>query len=267
MSCQKNANVINKFACRASGVTEQVGASAYLAAQSLNRATFDTAKTVSQTVDQLSTGASKSPTLNRIVRRSPPMLGFRMFNRTRQVVQRLSPANRVGQMIGRMTGIVGTIQGEFSRQGKADSVTLDRKVFGVKVGQQIVPIWRSSLTPFLNRSNQFGVGEKVKSSKGVLVKGQGVTWHCGTTTADLPDGGGERTVTQVRSLSYPSSHYFFNRSLTNQETAELVTGQTKANTLSGYVGEIAPTESVVPAIVSIKRHYYQSKIYAGEDST
>lgn len=257
MSCQKNANVVNRFACRASGIAEQASTSAYHTAQRLNSVTM----VMMQIVNQGSVEVTKSATLNQLVNRLPPVVALRTLNCIRQRLERFSPINKVARTVGKVTGLIGTISAEFSRQGSAGTVRLDQKVLGIKVGEQQVPLWHSSLTPLLNRRNRLGIGETVTTETGLLAKGQGVTWHRGTTTIALPKGGGQRTVTQVQSLSYPASYYYFDRPLSHPETAALVSGQIKPEKMRGFVGQTSPVESLRPGYAALKGHYFRAKIY------
>jgi hypothetical protein len=111
---------------------------------------------------------------------------------------------------------------------------------------------QTRLTGLLNRGDRLVSGRNVLSSEGRLVQtGGGNLWHRGTTVVKTKQG--ERTVTHLRSLALPPTSHYFDRKLSNAETAELVTGQTKAHKMAGYVGTVAGMEQMSPAWAQTKR--------------
>ncbi len=111
---------------------------------------------------------------------------------------------------------------------------------------------QTRLTGLLNRGDRLVSGRNVVSSEGCLVQtGRGNLWHRGTTV--LNTGQGEQTVTHLRSLALPPASHYFNRSLSDAETAELVTGQAKAHKLPGYIGTIGEMEQLSPGWAQAKR--------------
>jgi hypothetical protein len=111
---------------------------------------------------------------------------------------------------------------------------------------------QTRLTGLLNRGDRLVSGRNVLSSEGRLVQtGRGNLWHRGATVVNT--GQGERTVTHLRSLALPPTSHYFDRQLSDAETAELVTGQAKAHNLPGYIGTVGGMEQLSPAWAQTKR--------------
>ena len=111
---------------------------------------------------------------------------------------------------------------------------------------------QTRLTGLLNRGDRMLSGRNVVSSEGSLVQtGRGNLWHRGTTV--VKTGQGEQTITHLRSLALPPTSHYFNRNLSESETARLVTGQARAHKLPGYVGTVGGMEQLAPAWSQAKR--------------
>jgi hypothetical protein len=48
--------------------------------------------------------------------------------------------------------------------------------------------------------------------------------------------GGQRTITHLQSLKLPAQHYYFDRKLSDEDVAGVITGREKAPRMKGYVG-------------------------------
>lgn len=119
---------------------------------------------------------------------------------------------------------------------------------------------QTRLTGLLNRSDRLVSGRNVVSSEGSLVQaGQGNLWHRGTTV--IKTGQGERTVTHLRSLALPPASHYFNRKLSDAETAEVVSGQAQAYKLPGYVGTIGQMEQLAPGWAQTKRAMILTRLH------
>lgn len=89
------------------------------------------------------------------------------------------------------------------------------------------------LTAFLNKTDLIGShrqGKDVVSSQGDAISHKGRNWHRGTMVIKTP--GGERTLTHLQSISAPSHHFYFDRAISDQETAEIVTASGRSSLFS-----------------------------------
>ncbi|MCP4362720.1 MAG: hypothetical protein GY796_32345, partial [Chloroflexi bacterium] len=84
-------------------------------------------------------------------------------------------------------------------------------------------------------------------------------WHRGTTVVKTPQG--QRTITHLQSLRLPTQRYYFDRKLSNEEVAGVITGREKASRMKGYVGEIHPTESLTPGWGAAKKAMITARLY------
>jgi hypothetical protein len=143
-------------------------------------------------------------------------------------------------------------------------LTQSKKIF--LLGEQKVEVTfaKSKLTGWLNKRNSPVSARNVVSSQGDMVHyGQGV-WHRGTTVVKLPEG--RRTITQVQRLGLPSTSYYFERALSDEEVASLVSGQSKPHKMAGYVGTIGAMENLAPSWAQVKRAMILTRLHwpAGE---
>jgi hypothetical protein len=123
---------------------------------------------------------------------------------------------------------------------------------------------KSRLTGLLNRLDLAGshrLGQNVVSSEGELVTARGKAWHRGAVVFKTPQG--ERTMTHLQSMSLPATHYYFDRALTDEETAGIVTGQKgfKPHQIAGYVGEVNAMEGLAPAWAQTKHAMIRTRLY------
>ena len=121
----------------------------------------------------------------------------------------------------------------------------------------------TKLTRILNRLDLIGshrLGKNVVSSEGDIVRAaRGGAWHRGASVVQTP--GGQRTITHLQSLKLPAHHYYFDRKLSDGEVAGIVSGQTKANRLPGYVGEVHAMENLVPSWGATKKAMIITRLY------
>lgn len=121
----------------------------------------------------------------------------------------------------------------------------------------------TKMTQVLNKLDLVGshrLGKNMNSSEGDVVRpAKGGAWHRGTSVVQTP--GGQRTITHVQSLKLPAQHYYFDQKLSDGEVAGLVTGQTKANRLPGYVGEVHAMENLVPSWGATKKAMITTRLY------
>jgi len=123
---------------------------------------------------------------------------------------------------------------------------------------QVVEFSQSRLTEHLNRQDRLVGRTQVISSRGEVVRlagrnrpASGPAWHLGETT--LKTSAGVQTITHLQSLALPSTSHYFERRLSAEETASLITGQVKSHQLPGYVGSIGAIEKLAPGWAQTKR--------------
>ncbi len=152
----------------------------------------------------------------------------------------------------------GTGLGRLSRSGESE---VERRVFFPNSTRQSVSLWPSKLTPFFNRADA-GTA-KVKESEGLMFEVNGKSWHRGRLTFQTNQG--ERTMTHLQSLSLPSTHYYFDRPLTDNETAGIITGQKgfEPKQMPGYAGQVTEVDGLLPAWAGVKHSLIQAHLRWG----
>lgn len=173
---------------------------------------------------------------------------------------RLRILNAVGtaQVARAATAALGTGLGRLSRT-KENPV---RQQFYFK-GKPPVRVWSSRMTPALNAGDVAGWRLTIQGSEGKLYETEGKTWHCGTTRVKTSQG--ERTVTHLRSLALPATHYYFDRPLGKQEVAGIICGQKgfEARHLPGFAGQISELESLQPVVARMKKSLIRTHLLWG----
>lgn len=190
---------------------------------------------------------------------------------------RSATANRVAEEVRRRAILavgllkLGQAAGTFAGTGLARlsrrsepgiTAGLEQQFFFPDSTRRPVRVWQSRVTPLFNRADA-GISE-VQRSEGLMVESQGQTWHRGTTVVKTTQG--ERTLTHLQSLTMPSTHYYFNRRLSDNETVGIITGQKgfEPKTLDGYAGQISEVESLFPAWAQTKRGLIQAHLRWGD---
>lgn len=133
-----------------------------------------------------------------------------------------------------------------------------------------VKFCRTKLTKLLNKQDRLLNGV-LSRNEGELVtykkSGQMYAWHRGTTTVQMPDpktgDHTERVIMHLQSIAVPATSYYFDRPLSDQEVAEIVTGQSKIrpHQLDGYVGSISAIENLTPVWASTKRALILTRLH------
>jgi hypothetical protein len=166
--------------------------------------------------------------------------------------------------LGQAAGFfAGTGLARLSRRSEPGiTAGLEQQFFFPDSTRRPVRVWQSRLTPLFNRADA-GISGGQRSD-GLMVESQGQTWHRGTTVVKTTQG--ERTMTHLQSLTMPSTHYYFSRRLSDNETVGLITGQKgfEPKTLDGYAGQISEVESLLPAWAQTKRGLIQAHLRWGE---
>ncbi len=167
---------------------------------------------------------------------------------------------KLGQAAG---NFAGTGLARLSRAGEPGiTAGMEQQFFFPGTTQRPVRLWQSRLTPLLNRADA-GIS-RLQRSDGVMVESQGQTWHRGTTVVKTTQG--ERTMTHLQSMTAPSTHYYFNRRLSDNETVGIITGQKgfEPKSLEGYAGQVGEVESLFPAWAQAKQGLIQAHLRWGE---
>lgn len=161
--------------------------------------------------------------------------------------------------------VAGNVAGALSKTEETGQVMQEKQTLFFFKSQTPVTLWKSSLTPLLNRGDVPGTGrltgQNIRASEGVMFPMGGKTWHRGTTVLKMPDG--ERTVTHLRSLAYPAHSYYFNQPLSNEQAVGLATGQTEPGEVSGFVGQVSAIEGLAPGWAETKRAMILTQLYYG----
>lgn len=107
---------------------------------------------------------------------------------------------------------------------------------------------RTPLSGPLNRGDRLVSSRRLVSSDGEAVQIKagltgGPVWHRGVTVVKV--GGAERTITHLRRMQLPPTNLYFDRRLSDAETADIITGQVKPRRIDGYAGSISSNENLV----------------------
>jgi len=150
----------------------------------------------------------------------------------------------------------GTGLARLSRQG-----SIELRVFFPHSRRLSVGVWRSKLTPLLNRQDR-GPG-RIKQSDGLMFEVAGKSWHRGAIVIDTAQG--ERTLTHLQSMTAPGTHYYFNRRLNDTEAVGIVSGQRgfEPKYMDEYVGQISEVESLSPRWAMFKKNLIRTRLRWG----
>jgi hypothetical protein len=308
MSCEKNTNKVGRMAGVKAGISQagsrvgnaigvmagRAGQVAGVAADRATRAADATASAVGQRVAPVSNKilgavdrpttiaanlapaliAAASVTQARVYTTGPSQgarpgvavaVGMRDFKdvaRNLKTIGKVSKKYRQAQIAaGLAAGVVAAVA---VKPGSTET-TLEQVKQRGKPAQ--VHFSQTRLTGLLNRGDRMLSSRNVVSSEGSLVQtGRGNLWHRGTTV--VKTGQGEQTITHLRSLALPPTSHYFNRKLSEAETAEVVTGQAKAHKMPGYVGTVGSMEQLAPSWAQTKRAMILTRLHwPGSSST
>lgn len=155
-------------------------------------------------------------------------------------------AAKVVKKIDMISSLAGDAAGFVSRQEDVGQVMQEKRTLLFFKSKTPVTLWKSSLTGLINRQDVVGTsrfsGKNIASSEGVMFRAGGKTWHRGTTVVNMP--GGRRTMTHLQGLSLPSSHYYFDRPVSDEQAVGVATGQVKPDIVPGFVGQVSSIESL-----------------------
>lgn len=207
----------------------------------------------------------KSPKLRQTINRTAVGGAKTTFRLAAALFPPARAALRVMKTIEWGSQMAGNVAGALSKTEETGQVVQEKRTLFFFKSRTPVTLWKSSLTPLLNRGDALGTsrltGQHIRSSEGVMFQSNGKTWHRGTTVLKMPEG--ERTVTHLRSLTLPSHSYYFNRPLSDEQTVGLATGKAKAEEVTGFVGQVSPTEGLAPGWAETKRSLILAQIHFG----
>ncbi|MCB0194354.1 MAG: hypothetical protein KDJ65_20555 [Anaerolineae bacterium] len=169
----------------------------------------------------------------------------------------LAAAMAVIKTADKVTAAMGGVAGEMSRTQQVGQVSRERRRLLIFKSKQEVKIWKSRLTPLLNRSDQ--LTRQVKSSRGLMFTLGGTTWHQGTSVVQTSSG--RRTLTHLQSLKLPATHHYFNRPVSAEQAVKLAEGSLEASNVPGYVGSLSAGESLVPLWAEPKKQLLKAAIH------
>lgn len=183
-----------------------------------------------------------------------------------EILQNAARLSRLKQALNRVAAVTaasrmaGSLTADLSKTGEGErALAQTRRTFLGGDRKLTVEFSGSRLTRLLNRSDRLVNSKSVVSSDGDMVSLGRQSWHRGTTVVKTPEG--EQTITHLSSLALPTSSFYFNRRLADEEVARLVSGQLKAHRLAGYVGGISPAENLAPAWAQAKRAMILTRLH------
>jgi len=161
----------------------------------------------------------------------------------------------------KVTSAVGSGVGALSKTGPAGEVMQEkRKLFFFK-SKTPVSLWKSSLTPLINKRDVMTVsGKNIVSSQGVMFETGGRTWHQGTTVVKMAEGQ-KRTITHLQSMNMPASHYYFDRPVSNENSVGIATGKIRPEGVPGFAGQVSATESLAPGWAAAKQSLIKAHLH------
>ena len=172
-------------------------------------------------------------------------------------------ALKVVKKVELVTSLAGDLAGFASRQEDVGQVMQDKRTLFFFKSQVPVTLWKSSLTGLINRQDVVGTsrfsGKHIASSEGVMFRTGGKTWHRGTTVVNMP--GGQRTMTHLQALSMPSSHYYFDRPISDENAVGVASGKVKPESVQGYVGQVSAMEALCPAWAQAKHSLLRTRLH------
>lgn len=143
--------------------------------------------------------------------------------------------------------VIGTRLAEVTKTRDLGTLTHSKRRLVFLKAQQDIPLWKSTLTGRLNQNDLIGGifdSNHIVSSQGTMFKFDNVTWHRGTIVLSMPEG--RRTITHLQTLKMPATHYYFDRSLRDEQAVAIASNKVQAESLPGYVGTISRSESLMP---------------------
>ena len=139
---------------------------------------------------------------------------------------------------------------------------IEQRFFFLNTTRLPVRVWKSRLTPLLNRAD--AEASRLLRSDGIMFEVGGKSWHRGTTVVKTAQG--ERTLTHLQSFSLPATHYYFDRRLADNEAIGIVSGQKgfEPKYLPGYAGQVSEVESLFPAYAGLKHQLIKAHLRWGK---
>jgi hypothetical protein len=177
----------------------------------------------------------------------------------------LCPPIRAGLKVARLadglTAGLGAAAATATMTKDAGAVTQQKRSLVFFKSSQQVALWKSRLTPLLNRRDVIGTLKKdnILASDGVMFETGGKAWHRGTMVVKMPAG--KRTITHLQSLNALGGHYYFDRSLSDEQAVGVASGQINPETIPGYVGRITAAEAMCSVWAGSKRAVLLARLH------
>ncbi len=179
------------------------------------------------------------------------------------LVPQVQTAMKVIKKVECASSLVGDLAGYVSRQEDVSQVMQEKRTLLFFKSKTPVTLWKSSLTGLINRQDVIGTsrfsGKNIASSEGVMFRTGGKTWHRGTTVVKMP--GGQRTITHLQGLSLPSSHYYFDRPVSDEQAVGVASGKIGPGSVPGYVGQVSSTEGLCTGWAQAKHSLLKARLY------
>jgi len=295
MSCNTNSQKVGKTAAIRCGINAAAGKASYVAGNivggtawaidavdstvgarlapvsnqvlaAIDRPTVVAAKAVpvlamvaatTQVQVRTATGPNQMPAIGAAVTFRNPVDILHNTGRVKKATQQIKTGMAVGAVA---TGTAAAL----SLKEKSRELVQERRSGLFFKSKVKVEFSTSRLTGLLNRMDLAGshrLGQNVVSSEGELASAGGKSWHRGTVVFKTPQG--KRTMTHLQSMSLPATHYYFDRALSDEETAGIVSGQKgfKPQQMAGYIGEINAMEGLAPTWAQAKRAMIRTRLY------
>ncbi len=177
--------------------------------------------------------------------------------------QAIAIALKALPVVDRPVAAAGSYVATMARKDNLPDLVQSRQPFmGIFNKNQSFALFRSSLTPMLNKRDVMVPAKQIKSSSGATVNIRGKTWHQGTTTFTTDDGR-ERTICHIQSLSLPSSqHYYFDRPLSNKEFVDVAGGSGRhPGKMNGFIGQVSQLEGLANNWSAVKQAAIKNRIH------
>ena len=179
------------------------------------------------------------------------------------LVPQVRAASQIVKKIDMVSSLAGDAAGYVSRQEDVGQVMQEKRSLLFFKSKTPVTLWKSGLTGLINRQDVIGTsrfsGKHIASSEGVMFRTGGKTWHRGTTVVNMP--GGQRTISHLQGLSLPGSHYYFDRSISNENAVGVAAGKVKPESVPGYVGQVNSLESLCTGWAQAKHSLLRTRLY------
>ncbi len=167
--------------------------------------------------------------------------------------------------------VIANIATDLSEEeGEKRTITQTKKLLIGGKQTLNVGFGKTKLSGVLNSRDRLVSKSNVVSSQGDLIRlslntntGKDdvnlTTWHRGQTVVNT--SAGKQTITHLQSMTVPSTSHYFNRTVSDEEAASIMSNQVKPHKLPGHVGTIAPTEKLAATWGNTKRSMILTRLH------